>query len=172
MSAHLGPALTAYVDGELDHARREEVQVHLAHCASCRAELAILRVLRSSLQGAEPAVPADLAARLLAVTAPVGHPMPVPRPHAPRRHRPLAAGPLRRTAFGAGLAALGLGGALAVAGPPPSGPVAPVDPAAPGLVVEHVSTANEVPFAGADTGLVVPVSAPGPGAFSRPLSGR
>jgi len=159
MSAHLGPVLTAYVDGELDHARRGEVQVHLAHCAACRAELTVLRQLRSSLR-AEPAVPADLAARLLAATAPAGEPRPLPRPHAPRRRRPLGDGRWRRTAVGAGLAVLGVGGALVVAGPPPSGPVAPVDPGAPGLVVEHVSTANEVPFAGADGGMTVPVSAP------------
>jgi anti-sigma factor RsiW len=161
MSAHLGPALTAFVDGELDHARRGEVQVHLAHCAQCRAELAVLRQLRTSLRAA-PAVPPDLAARLLAVTAPSGEPRPVPRPHAPRRRSPLADSRWRRTAVGAGLAALGLGGALAVAGPPPAGPVAPVDPAAPSLVVEHASTANEVPFSGTAVEIAVPVSAPSP----------
>lgn len=171
MSAHLGPALTAYLDGELDDVRREEVQVHLAHCAGCRAELVLLRSLRSSLKGAQPAVPADLAARLLAATAPAGEPQPLPRPHAPRRHL-LPEGPWRRAAVGAGFAALGLGGALALAGPPPSGPVAPVDPANPGLVVEHVSTANEVPFAGPGAGLTVPVSAPLPASLSSPFPSR
>lgn len=171
MTSHLGPSLTAYLDGELDDARREEVQVHLAHCAGCRAELALLKSLRSSLRGAQPAVPDDLAARLLAVTAPAGEPHALPRPHAPRRHRFLDS-PWRRTAVGAGFAALGLGGALAVAGPPPGGPVAPVDPTNPGLVVEHVSTANEVPFAGPGAGLTVPASAPLPASFSSPFPGR
>ncbi len=160
MTSHLGLALTAYLDGELDHARRGEVQVHLAHCGACRSELVVLRGLRSDLKADQPVVPADLASRLLAATAPAGEPRPLPRPQAPRRHPLVLGGPWRRTAFGAGLAALGFGGALAVAGPPPHGPVAPVDPTAPGLVVEHVSTANEVPFAGTGGGVTVPVSAP------------
>lgn len=170
MSSHLGPALTAYLDGELDHARREDVQVHLAHCAACRAELELLRGLRTSLRDVGPAVPGDLTARLLAATAAADEPLPLARPQVPHRHH-LARG-VRRTAVGAGLALLGVGGALALAGPPPSGPVAPVDPTGNGLVVEHVGTANEVPFAGADVGVTMPVHAPVARSVSSPLPAR
>jgi hypothetical protein len=55
--------------------------------------------------------------------------------------------------------ALGFGGAMVVAGPPPAAPVAPVDPTSAGFLVQHASTANEVPFAGTD---VVPAANPLP----------
>jgi anti-sigma factor RsiW len=156
VSAHLGRALTAYVDGELDHARRGEVQVHLAHCASCRTELDGLRSYKSVVRQDFLAVPPDLSLRLLAATTTVGRPHVLPRPVAPRR--PVVHGRIRRTALSAGLAALGIGGALVAAGPPPSGPLAPIDPTSAGLMIEHVSTVQELPFAGAD---VVPVAVPG-----------
>lgn len=158
MSRHLGGALTAFIDGELDDARREDVLVHLAHCASCRHEVEFLRGLKASLRG-EHVVPAPehLAARLLAVTAPVGHPHPVPRPHLPRRSALEHHVFLRRTALGVGALAIGVGGALIAAGPAPGPPAAPVDPTNAGFVIEHVSTANEVPFAGTD---VLPVPSP------------
>ena len=169
MSSHLGRALSAYVDGELDAARREEVQVHLAHCPQCRDEAAALRLLKGVLRRDTPlSCPDDLAARVLAATTMRSQPALVPRPHPPRRpflsdHRTFNGafhGTLRRTAVGAGAFAAGMGAALALAGPPPQAPVAPVDPASTGLVISHVSTANEVPFAGPG---VVPASAPVPG---------
>jgi hypothetical protein len=52
-----------------------------------------------------------------------------------------------------------MGGALALAGPAPQAPVAPMDPTSAGLVIEHASTANEVPFAGSD---VLPAANPLP----------
>ncbi|MBC7680220.1 MAG: zf-HC2 domain-containing protein, partial [Pseudorhodobacter sp.] len=39
VSGHLGPAVTALVDGELGHERREQVLAHLAHCSPCRVEV-------------------------------------------------------------------------------------------------------------------------------------
>lgn len=160
MTRHLGGALTAFVDGELDHARRDEVLVHLAHCVDCRTEVEFLRGLKSALRfEVQVAAPDYLQARVLAATAPVGHPAFVPRAHAPRRRVLDGHERLRRTAFGVGVLALGVGGALAAAGPA-SGPAsAPMDPTSAGLVLEHVSTANEVPFAGAD---VIPVANPSP----------
>lgn len=161
MSTHLGRALTAYVDGELDVARREEVQVHLAHCAQCRQDLAALRLVKGVLRRESGPLPCpdDLAARVLAATTMRSQPALVPRAQPPRR-RPVAdRGPLRRTALSAGALAIGAGTAFALAGPPPQAPVAPVDPASAGLVISHVTTANEVPFAGP---AVVPVSAPAP----------
>jgi hypothetical protein len=45
---------------------------------------------------------------------------------------------------------LGLGGALSLAGPPPSQPVAPVDPTNAGFVVDHGKVSGEVPFSTVD----------------------
>ena len=143
MSAHLGPALTAFVDGELDHERREQVLVHLAHCDTCRVEVDALRGLKGALRAPAPSAPDDLAARLLAST--VGVALAAPVALAPRRRHVR----LRRTAVGGAAVAAGVLVSLRLAGPPLE-PDVPVDPTGPGLVVEHVSTANEVPFVGAD----------------------
>jgi anti-sigma factor RsiW len=141
VTAHLGVSITAFVDGELDLERREHVLVHLAHCGSCRAEVDALRGLKGALRR-EPAAPDDLAARLLASTG--GLPVAAPVAVAPRRHVRL-----RRTAVGGAFFAVGVVGAIGLAGPPVE-PEVPVDPTGPGLVIEHVSTANEMPFVGAD----------------------
>jgi anti-sigma factor RsiW len=146
MSAHLGPAVTALVDGELDHARREEVLAHLTHCGGCRAEVEALRRLKASLRSAaeSPQVPPDLALRLLAATSPLrGQGLPVGLPMSPVRRTPTR---LRRTAVGGACVALGLGGALSLAGPAPRGPLAPVDPASERFMLDHATTSNEVPF--------------------------
>ena len=145
MTAHLGPVVTAFVDGELDHDRRDEVLAHLAHCDPCRVEVEALRRFTATLRTAcFPAVPGDLAARLLAVTAPAA-PIAARRPHAPRRvtrRHPR----LRRAGMTGALVALGLGGALSLAGPPPRGPLAPVDPTSTRFIIDHATTSGEVPF--------------------------
>jgi len=41
--------LTAYFDGELDGARRQQVEAHLAECPECRQELEELKTLRQAL---------------------------------------------------------------------------------------------------------------------------
>jgi anti-sigma factor RsiW len=161
MSFHLGHAVTAFVDGELDHDRRDGVLSHLTHCPSCRAEVAALRRLKSTLRAGAPDVPFDLAARVLAATAPVpGPPSPADRrgPHL-RRH-PIQNARLRRTAMSGALVALGLGGALSLAGPPPRGPVAPVDPTSAGFVLDHGATSSEVPFTELDLVTVASSSQP------------
>jgi anti-sigma factor RsiW len=147
MSAHLGPAVTAFIDGELDHSRREEVLAHLAHCTSCRAEIDGLRRFKAALRGAAeaPAVPFDLTARLLAATEPMFS-LPVAQPSHPRRRPSLPHSRLRRTAVSGAFVAFGLGGALGLAGPPPRGPVAPVDPTSQRFVLDHATTSSEVPF--------------------------
>ena len=150
MSRHLGGSLTAFVDGELSPAANEQVLIHLAACASCRSEAELLRGLKSALRHEPHRAPEDLAARLVAMTAAPGQPALVPRPQG-HRLGPLAGhARVRRTAFGLGMLALGFGGAMVVAGPPPAAPVAPVDPTSSGFLIEHASTANEVPFAGSD----------------------
>lgn len=163
MSAHLGHAVTAFVDGELDHGLRDEVLAHLTHCGPCLAEVESQRRFKSALRGTGgPDVPFDLSFRLLAVstlpTAPVGRPEPIRPPRLRRTHdlHPR----LRRGAVGGAFVVLGLGGALSLAGPPPRGPVAPVDPTSVGFVVDHVSTTRELPFAELDTVMVSSRSAP------------
>ena len=144
MSAHLGPAVTAFVDGELDHPRREEVLAHLAHCGACRAEVEGVRRFKQALRGATEtsSVPFDLTARLLAATQDTPQPMAL----APARRRPPNHGRVRRTAVSGAFVMLGFGGALSLAGPAPRGPVAPVDPTSLQFVTDHGATSSEVPF--------------------------
>ena len=147
MSAHLGQALNAFVDGELDQSREDEVLTHLAWCSSCRSEVQALRGFKAALRQTDPCLPSDLSARLMAVSS---FPTAVPAQH-PRR-RPSVTLPshlsprLRRTAVSGAFVVLGLGGALSLAGPPPRQPVAPVDPTNAGFVVDHSTTSGEVPF--------------------------
>ncbi len=50
----LGPLLSAYLDGELDSARRQQVAAHLATCALCAQELAQLQAGDDALAGLPP----------------------------------------------------------------------------------------------------------------------
>jgi anti-sigma factor RsiW len=88
----LGQQVASLVDGELDHTRRERAQRHLAHCATCRAEVDAHRRLKSLLAGLadEPPLPAALTARLLALPTPDGDPL---RPPAPAPVRPVTVRP-------------------------------------------------------------------------------
>ncbi len=145
MSSHLGPVASAFLDEDLDHGRRDQVLAHLAHCMDCRADLEVQRGLRAALRDMPgPALPGLLSDRLLAV----GGLEPTPscarpaRTRRPSRHRR----GVRRAAVSGALLALGIGGTLGLAGPPPGGPVAPVDPASTQFVRDHSSTATEVPF--------------------------
>ena len=150
MSAHLGQALNAFVDAELDAAREDEVLAHLAWCGSCRTDVEALRGFKAALRQTGPRLPTDLSARLMAVstfpTVPVQHPRRRPTVHVTSHLSPR----LRRTAVSGAFVVLGLGGALSLAGPPPSQPVAPVDPTNAGFVVDHGTTSGEVPFTTVD----------------------
>jgi anti-sigma factor RsiW len=155
MSQHLGSALNAFVDGELDVQRESEVLAHLAWCGECSAEADALRSFKATLRQADPCLPTDLSARLMAVSsfptvATVQHPRRRPTSHLTPR--------VRRTAATGAFVVLGFGGALILSGPPPKQPVAPVDPTNAGFVVEHRTTSGEVPFTTVD---VVPVSSGG-----------
>jgi anti-sigma factor RsiW len=50
MTEHVTAWLGAYHDGELQGHRLRQMEAHLAHCASCRAELERLRALTALLQ--------------------------------------------------------------------------------------------------------------------------
>ena len=149
---HLGAMVNAFVDGELDHDRRDEVLTHLAACGACRAEVDAVRRFKRALRSTDaPAPPFDLSSRLLAVSAsgiPTGFPTaPVGAAPHPRR-RPLEVHPrLRRTALSGAVVALGIGGALQLAGPAPRPQVVPVDPTNAGFVEDHVRISyQEVPL--------------------------
>ena len=47
--------LSAYYDGELDAARRQQVEAHLPTCADCQRELAAMESLSQALSADEPA---------------------------------------------------------------------------------------------------------------------
>lgn len=68
MVKHPHALLSALVDGELDHATRERVLVHLAHCAECRADAEAERQVKSLLSGLpDPTPPPSLGVSLLAI---------------------------------------------------------------------------------------------------------
>ena len=157
--ACLGEVAAALVDGELGHADRERAQRHLAHCATCRAEVDAHRSLKARLSRLSTDAPEPgraLTDRLLALSvagtdrvpaAPASPARPVTvRPAAgPRGTRPPGrrAGLRRRVAVGSALAALGVL-TLALGAPQTSG-TTPVDPATDSFVVQHVDTTSEVP---------------------------
>jgi len=61
----LEPLLSAYLDGELDPARRRQVAAHLATCAICTQELAQLQAGDAALAGLQPTpIAPDLRRRL------------------------------------------------------------------------------------------------------------
>ena len=57
-SVHPGADLSAYLDGDLDLARREEVAAHLNACAACAAAVADLRGLSAAATALEDRAPA------------------------------------------------------------------------------------------------------------------
>jgi anti-sigma factor RsiW len=68
---HLGQRLSALIDGELGHADRDRVLVHLARCEACRAEAVALRMLKrrmNALGGA--AADSALTHRLMGLALP------------------------------------------------------------------------------------------------------
>ncbi len=73
---HLGPRISALVDGELGHAARDRALAHVAHCSACRAILESERAVKELLGAAgAPAPPAGVLASLQALASP-GNPVP------------------------------------------------------------------------------------------------
>jgi len=151
--SHLGQRLSAFIDGELSHQRRERVLAHLAHCEPCRREAAALRMLKQRMH-ALGAATADTALtdRLIAVAGVAG-----PGPW--RRRLPLAGRrslpgfPRRRwlvhsvVAAGLTLAGAGLGvpAAAFLAGAGQQEPGPSVTPAIDMFVVQHEISAGGAP---------------------------
>ena len=156
-----GELLSAFVDGEVDHATRERVLSHLLDCVPCRLEVDTLRTLKTRLSwaGAETPLPSPaLHARLHGLVVPGVEPL--QRPAAgtirPRSVRPAArasasARPRRTTKFrrrtaGTCLVALGLTAAFVLGGPPSSRDnEVKVDPGTDVFVADFVDSTGEVP---------------------------
>jgi anti-sigma factor RsiW len=104
--------LHALIDGELDAGHAREVEVHVAGCASCTAELTAYRTMREAIKRAELryAAPASLRQRLDAAL-----PKAAPAP-APSNVTPLASrrSVLRGFAMGSVMSALAATGLFAI----------------------------------------------------------
>lgn len=163
---HLLDRVAAFIDGELDHAERDRVMVHLATCTACRAEVAAHRALKSRLAGlAAPQPSAALLAELHRLSEP-GEPLLPPLPAGATRtttrpptvgvgrrpptrdDRPRSRGRRRARAL-ASTALLAVGATLvtafAVGGPVADSP--PLTPDVDSYMVEHARTSRDVPFA-------------------------
>lgn len=157
---HLLDRIAAFLDGELDHAERDRVMVHLATCAACRAEVAAHRALKSRLaEMAEPEPSAALLAALHRMSEP-GEPLAAHSGPTRGATRPPTVGvsrrpptrddrPRRRARALASTALLAVGATLvtafAVGGPAADTP--PLTPDFDSYMVEHARTSRDVPFA-------------------------
>jgi anti-sigma factor RsiW len=77
VTGHLGERLCPLVDGQLRHDDRDRALAHLAHCPTCRRQVAEYRRMKQRLAGLwDPALPDQLADRLrgLGVALPSGEP--------------------------------------------------------------------------------------------------
>jgi anti-sigma factor RsiW len=116
-NGELRDQLPEFIHNRLDPATRAEVAAHVAACAACAAELALLQELRASLQ-TTPDV--DVARIVAALPAPSRAARPVRRLRLTRLDWSIAAA-LALVAIGGGSAAI-LSGRLRI----PEGGVAPV----------------------------------------------
>jgi putative zinc finger protein len=171
--SHLGPRVSALVDGELGHEARDRALAHVAHCASCREALDAERSLKALLRGAETPPPSSALLAALSGLGEPGDPV-APRPRAmplgpvvptlpPPGRGPFARRtPGRRDSRGPGagrvhrrtrvvaagalsFAGLVLGTAFA-AGGAAGEPGVPVVPPAAELSVEHAATTGGLPL--------------------------
>lgn len=73
---HLGPRISALVDGELGHDARDRALAHIAHCATCRDLLEDERAVKELLGASRvPGPPPSVLASLQALAQP-GNPVP------------------------------------------------------------------------------------------------
>jgi Putative zinc-finger len=167
---HLGPRVSALVDGQLGHSERDRALSHLAHCATCQAAVDAERTVKAMLAGAaHPALSDELLASLHGLAEPGGPVSPRPRamplgpvvptlpppgrgPFGSRRDSRRPAGSVRggraqRVRYAAAgavsVAGLVLGTAFAAGG---SAAAVPVVPPAAELSVEHAATTSGLPL--------------------------
>ena len=71
MTSHLGEGASALVDGQLSLAEQEQALAHVATCAHCAQEVAVIRAARALLSGAGqvPAPRAELFTALASIAA-------------------------------------------------------------------------------------------------------
>ena len=158
--SHLGRRLSALIDGELGHAQRERVLVHLAKCAACRQEAAALRMLKQRMHGlAEATANTALTDRLFEL----GTRGPAPgRMGLSRRHWPV------RSIAAAFLTVAGLGlpaAAFMAGGGSQQEPGPSVTPAIDMFVMQHELSTGDAP-AGPGS------ASPSPSSTPRPLRAR
>jgi hypothetical protein len=73
---HLGPRISALVDGELGHESRERALAHVAHCPACRDSLESERAVKDLLAAAASPAPSDGVLASLQALARPGNPLP------------------------------------------------------------------------------------------------
>lgn len=164
---HLLDRVAAFIDGEMDHAERERVLVHLAGCAECRADVAAHRAVKARLAGLSTPQPSAALLAAISRLAEPGEPLasqplvgaqrgPSRPPSVGVDRRPPARGADRRsrsrrrarTLASTGLFAVTatLITAFAVGGTPaPEQPT--LTPDTDSFMVEHAWTSRDVPFA-------------------------
>ena len=126
--------LPEYVHGLLAPARRAEMEAHLASCAECRGEVALLRTAREAIVRRTPAVSAERVAGAVRSTR-VSGTLPGTRPRMERVRRPMPQYAWRIAAAIALIATGAMGYFVGRRGtvPPPSqlatNPVVPAAPA-------------------------------------------
>jgi hypothetical protein len=167
---HLGPRVSALVDGQLGHAERDRALTHIAHCASCRQAVDAERTIKAALAGAVAPGPSDGLLSALRALGEPGEPVgPRPRamplgpvvptlpppgrgPFGSRRdsRRPAKARRAQRvryaTAGAVSVAGLVLGTAFAAGGSAGAGAATVVVPPAAELSVEHAATTSGLPL--------------------------
>jgi hypothetical protein len=74
--SHLGPRISALVDGELGHEARDRALAHVAHCAGCRELLESERAVKELLAAAAPPQPPVTVLASLQALAQPGNPLP------------------------------------------------------------------------------------------------
>lgn len=177
---HLGPRLSALIDGELEDSERMRVFDHIGRCRPCRDEVDAIRTLKRKLNAlGEAAAGAGLAGRLMGLSEqmddsgmrPGGAVWPPPPPpsswHADggpsqggtsanrNGHQDQRAARF----FMAGSVAIflaGLGTAAVIAGGEPQAraPAPPVTPSIDVLVAPHTNSVNQAWTGGPGTGVI------------------
>ncbi len=149
MNGHLGNRAAAFVDGALDPEESARAADHLSSCAPCRADVAEQQRVRGRLRhAADPSGvgrPSSVLMAALASMPTTGPPTSraVVVPDVTSQRVILRRGAVAGVAVGATVLATawGVGGQIAVVGPPSAQPDR--------LSAQHAATAGELPFWGA-----------------------